>query len=64
MAAITHVERAAFRPSEVAGALGCSRDTVDRLITRGELKSFKVGAGRFVSQAELARFVADREAAV
>lgn len=56
-------ERGAFRPAEVATWLGCSRDTVDRMIARGELRSFKVGPQvRFVSRAELERFVREREA--
>jgi excisionase family DNA binding protein len=55
--------RGALRPNEVADWLGCSRDTVDRLISRGELKSFKLGASRFISSAELDRFIRENEAA-
>lgn len=60
-AAIETNERGAMRPAEAAWWLSVSRDTLDRLIARGELRSFKVGAARFVSTAELARFVAERE---
>jgi excisionase family DNA binding protein len=55
-------ERGALRPNEAAAWLGCSRDTLERLIARGELASFKIGASRYVSVDELRRFVARREA--
>lgn len=63
MVAGTGANRGAFRPREAAEWLGCSRDTVDRLIGRGELRSFKVGEARFISADELARFITEREAA-
>jgi excisionase family DNA binding protein len=56
-------ERGALRPNEAAAWLGCSRDTLERLIQRGELRSFKIGAARYVSAQELRRFVAEREQA-
>lgn len=56
-------ERLAYRKSEVAQALGCSLDTIDRLIARGELRGFKVGAARFVSSDELREFIRSREQA-
>jgi excisionase family DNA binding protein len=56
-------DRGALRPNEAALWLGCSRDTVERLISRGELRSFKIGASRYVSTDELRRFVRDREQA-
>lgn len=56
-------ERGALRPSEAAEWLGCSRDTIDRLIAKRTLRSFKVGAARFVSLAELRRFVEEAEEA-
>jgi excisionase family DNA binding protein len=55
-------ERAAFRPSEVAARLGCSRDTVERAIAAGDLKSFLINRARFISARELERFIAEREA--
>ena len=54
-------ERGALRPAEAAQWLGCSKDTLERLISRGELRSFKVGAARFISTEELRRFVRERE---
>lgn len=62
MAATGVQERMAFRPGEVAARLGCSDDTVGRLIASGALRSFLIGRARFVSALELARFVAEREA--
>ncbi len=56
------IARLAYRPDEAAAALGCSRDTVFRLLSRGELKGYRVGAARFISAGELTRFVAEREA--
>ncbi|MCA9831526.1 MAG: helix-turn-helix domain-containing protein [Dehalococcoidia bacterium] len=54
-------ERGTLRPNEAARWLGCSRDTIDRLCASGELKSFKIGTARYISAAELERFVAERE---
>ena len=53
--------RLAYRPNEAARVLGCSRDTVDRLIERGELKSFKLLATRFISAEEITRVIRERE---
>ena len=53
--------RGALRPLEAARWLGCSRDTIDRLIVAGALRSFTVGRSRFVSLAELRRYVEARE---
>jgi excisionase family DNA binding protein len=55
------VNRGAYRPAEAAKWLGCSRDTIDRLCERGVLRSFKVGAARYISVVELERFVRERE---
>ena len=55
--------KGALRPRDVAEWLSCSDDTVARLIASGDLASFKIGAGRFVSVAELERFVRAREEA-
>lgn len=56
-------ERFAYRVTEVAEALGCSRDTVDRLVVAGSLKSFNIKTARFVSADELRRFVREQEEA-
>jgi excisionase family DNA binding protein len=55
-------ERGALRPNEAAQWLGCSRDTLERMIARGELRSFKIGASRYVSVDELRAFVRRAEA--
>ena len=56
------VERLAFRPDEAARALGCSRDTIFRLLAAGTLPSYRVGAARFISAESLRQFIAVREA--
>ena len=55
-------EKGALRPSEAATWLSCSRDTLDRLIKAGQLRSFKIGAARYISLEELRRFIRQREA--
>ncbi len=60
--AIDTEARGARRPNEAARWLGCSRDTIDRLVASGALRSFKVGSARYISTAELERFVREREA--
>ncbi len=60
--AISTEERGAFRPAEAARWLGVSRDTVDRLWQTGRLRSFKIGAARFISREALEKFVAELEA--
>ena len=60
MATITE-DRGALRPDGVARWLSCSRDTVDRMIQAGALKSFTVGRARYISVRELERFISDRE---
>ena len=53
--------RLAYRPAECAKLLGCSRELVFRLLEKGQLKGYKIGAARFVSAEELHRFTAERE---
>lgn len=55
--------RLAFGPKEAAETIGSSRDTIDRLIERGHLKSFTVGRRRFITAEELRRFIREREEA-
>jgi len=55
-------ERGALRMGDAARYLSVSRDTVDRLWQRGELTTWKIGTGRYVSVAELQRFIREREA--
>lgn len=62
MAANVTEERGAFRPNEAARWLGCSRDTIDRMCERGELRSWTIGRARYISVRELERFIAEREA--
>jgi len=55
-------ERAAYSLEQTRYKLGdISRDTVERLIAKGDLKSFKVGSRRFISAVELQRFIRERE---
>ena len=53
--------RTAYRIGEVAVSTGLSPQTVARLLTSGQLKSFTVGRVRLISAEELARFIRDRE---
>jgi hypothetical protein len=39
-----------------------SIDSLDRLAATGELRTFRVGTARFISTAELERFIREREA--
>jgi len=45
---ITAGERLAYSPSEVAAALGCTRQHIQNLIRRGELRSVKLGRRRVI----------------
>ena len=56
------IQRLAYRPEEVARALGTSLSTMRRLLDSGELKSFKIRQGRFILAVELARYLAEGEA--
>ncbi len=47
---ITGVERLAYSPAEVAAALGCTRQHVQNLIARGELRSVKLGRRRLIAR--------------
>ena len=55
--------RLAYGPDEAARAMGMSRDTLERAIQRGVLKSWTVGRRRFISAEELQRFIREREEA-
>lgn len=57
MANYPPVERHAYSVSEVAAALGCTRQHIHNLISRGAVASVKIGASRRISAAELARLV-------
>jgi hypothetical protein len=43
--------------------MGMSRDSLERAIQRGLIKSWTVGRRRFISVAELQRFIVEREEA-
>lgn len=45
-----------------ARAIGLGRTSFFNLLKRGEIRTFRIGSRRFVSRAELVRFVAEREA--
>lgn len=51
----------AYRINSAARVLDLSRDTVERLIGRGLIKSYKVGAARFIEAEELQRFIEARK---
>lgn len=60
---VTETTRISYRVREAAQVLGCSDDTIGRLIQRGELKSFTLGRARFITAAEIERLIAEREQA-
>ena len=57
------VEKLAHRINEAARLTDLSRDTLERLIARGEIKSWKIGSARLISDEELRRFIREREQA-
>ena len=50
--------RRAYKVEEVAELLGLSRNTVFRLLKRGELQSIKVGGSRRITVEQLDRYLA------
>ena len=46
-----------MRVSKVASLLGLSPNTVRKLIDKGELKSRRIGNQRYVTEAEVRRFL-------
>ena len=53
--------RLAYRPEQAAIAMGCSRDTIFRLLAADELQGFKVGSSRFIAASELEAFILARQ---
>ncbi|MDA1002093.1 MAG: helix-turn-helix domain-containing protein [Chloroflexi bacterium] len=47
----------AYRRDEAARVIGVSTDTIDRLISRGELRSARVGGARIIPATELEAFL-------
>jgi len=58
---MTTETKLSYRPEEAARMLGASRDTIFKLLATGQLRGFKIGAARFISAAELERFIRERE---
>ena len=54
-------ERLSYRPDEAAKLIGCSRDTIFKLLASGELRGWKINTARFISLDEIRRFIRDRE---
>jgi excisionase family DNA binding protein len=61
-APITAGELLAYSPSEAAAALGCTRQHVQNLIRRGELRSVKLGRRRLIPRHVLADLLGVDEA--
>lgn len=55
-------EPIAYAIPDGARAIGLGRTSFFNLLKRGEIRTFRIGSRRFVSRAELMRFVAEREA--
>jgi excisionase family DNA binding protein len=53
------VERLAYSPSEMAVALGVSRNTIHNWITAGQLRTVKLGRRRLIPASEWDRLVAE-----
>ncbi len=54
-------ERDAFSPAETEERLGISHTLLYELIRSGELRSFKIGARRFISAKAIHDLIAKRE---
>jgi excisionase family DNA binding protein len=57
------VERLAYSPSEAAAALGCTRQHVQNMIRRGELRSVTLGRKRLIPRQALAELLGNTPAA-
>lgn len=57
------VKQIAYGVNNAARVLDMSRDSMERLIKAGAIKSFKIGANRYVLVSELERFVQECETA-
>lgn len=55
-------EKLAYRPEQAAELMNTSRDTIYRLLKTGQLRSFKIGQGRFISADALHEFIRKAEA--
>jgi excisionase family DNA binding protein len=51
------VKRLGFSPDEVADSLGISRELLNDLLRRGELKSVKAGSRRIITKFHLAEYL-------
>jgi excisionase family DNA binding protein len=51
------IPRIAYTLNETALALGCSTDTITRMIRRDEIRAVQVGKRRLIPVAELERIV-------
>lgn len=54
----TTAGRLAFSPAETAALLGCTRQHIQSLIAKGELRSFKLGRKRLIPAAVLEELLA------
>lgn len=52
------VERLTYTVEEAAGAIGCGRTSVFRLLREGKLRSIRVGSRRLIPREEIDRFIA------
>lgn len=57
------IERLAYRPSEVAKAIGSSRAFAYSLVQRGVIRSVRCGRAVFVPREAVEEFLAGREEA-
>lgn len=50
-------ERLAYSPAELAKAVGCTRQHIQNLIARGELRSIKLGNRRLIPASVVAELL-------
>ena len=54
-------EKLTVSVAEAAELLGVSRDMINDLIRKGELRSFKLGSRRLISRQAMEEFISSRE---
>ncbi len=63
MSATPDCQRLAYSPAELATALGCTRQHIQNLIARGELRSVKLGNRRLIPVAVVSELLGGSDAA-
>lgn len=56
-------EKRVYRPNELRGPYGITRDLAFKLISAGELRSFTIGRARFIRAEAVEEYIERREQA-